>query len=116
MKTKIHHASLLTENYQWYVDFFREVFNMTISRTRGESPHRQLWFSEGIQINELPQGSEVFPANCACDHISLGVDIDPVAAADLAIRHGCRKAEGKGDHWFVLPNGVMMELKSYPKE
>ena len=114
MKAGIHHAALLTENYQWYTDFFQEVFHMTIARTAGEAPNRQLWFKEGIQINELAQGSEVFPENCACDHISLGVDMDPVAAANLAIQYGCRKAEGKGDHWFVLPNGVMMELKPLP--
>ena len=113
MKSRIHHAALLVENYQWYVDFFQDVFHMTIARTAGERPNRQLWFHEGIQINVLPQGPEVFPENCACDHISLGVDIDPVAAAQQAIQHGCRKAEGKGEHWFVLPNGVMMELKSY---
>lgn len=113
MKARIHHAALLTADFEWYVNFFQEVFHMTVVRTAGEAPNRQLWFAEGIQINELARDAEVFPENCACDHISLGVDLDPVAAAKLAIQYGCRKAEGKGDHWFVLPNGVMMEMKPF---
>lgn len=111
MKASIHHAAILTGDYSWYVNFFKDVFHMTVARTRGEAPCRQLWFAEGIQINELAEEKEIFPENCALDHISLGVDIDPVEAAAEAIRYGCRKAEGVGPHWFVLPNGVMMEMK-----
>ena len=112
MVSRIHHAAIAVVDFDWYVKFFTDVFHMTVVRTAGEKPVRQLWFDEGIQIVECPVDR---PADVpqACDHISIGVDVDPVEAARLAIRHGCMAVEGKGEHWFALPNGVRIELKPY---
>ena len=112
MKTRIHHAAIRTSDLEWYVDFFQQVFGMTIERTRGEKPNRQVWLYEGIQLVET-QEVEDLPAAGLCDHISLGVDLDPETVAKTAIDHGCSPIEGKGAHWFALPNGVPMELKPY---
>ena len=109
MISKIHHAALCVRDFDWYVDFFGRVFQMTVQRTSGEAPRRMLWFEQGIQINEMADGAEQ-PGNI-CDHISLGTDIDPEEAAALAIENGCRRAEGKGAHWFELPCGVRIEMK-----
>lgn len=110
MKSKIHHISLAVKDFDWYVNFFQEVFAMTVERTQGEAPKRQLWFAEGVQINEVADDRQS-PALAAVDHFSLGVDIDPVEAANIAKAHGCTEVAGKGPHWFALPNGVLGEMK-----
>ena len=110
MKSGIHHAAIAVREFDWYVTFFEKVFDMTVERTTGETPNRQLWVAQGIPVNEC---SEPRPESDqpACDHISIGVDIDPVEAAEKAVENGCRHVEGKGAHWFALPNGVLLEMK-----
>ena len=110
MISRIHHVAIAVQDFEWYVSFFTDVFNMTVERTAGEVPKRQLWFAQGVQIVE---SADDRPVNgpAACDHISIGVDNDPEEAASLAIAHGCSKVDGKGAHWFALPNGVLMEMK-----
>ena len=110
MKAKIHHISLAVKDFDWYTAFFKDVFSMTVERTQGEKPKRQLWFAEGIQINEVTEDRQTSDAE-VCDHFSIGVDIDPVEAANIAKAHGCSEAYGKGAHWCVLPNGALLEMK-----
>ena len=112
MKIRIHHVAIKTNDLDWYVDFFQRVLGMTIDKTRGESPCRQIWLYEGIQLIETPE-TENPPVSGFCDHISLGVDLDPEEAAKAAIAEGCRPVDGKGAHWFALPNGIQIELKPY---
>ena len=114
MRTAIHHAALNVKEYEWYRHFFENVFHMTAERIAGDAPHRQLWFAEGIQLNETPEEVSALPAGNACDHISLGVDIPEAEAAARAIEAGCRPVPGKPAHWFALPDGVLIELKPYP--
>ena len=108
MKTRIHHTCINADPFDWYVDFFRTVFGMEIERTRGEAPARQVWFSEGIQLDEVPGAAD--PGGIY-SHISIGVDDIP-GTARRAIDFGCAPL-AKGSHWFALPNGVQMELKPY---
>lgn len=108
MNIRIHHACVATKDFDWYYNFFTNVFGMTVQKTRGEAPKRMIWFNEGIQLNELVD-TEII--GTGCDHISLGVD-DPVGAANLAIANGCRAVEGKA-HWFEMPNGMRFEMKPY---
>ena len=112
MKSRIHHAAVRTNDLEWYTGFFQDVFGMTVEKTRGEKPCRQIWLYEGIQLIET-QETEDPPVLGLYDHISLGVDRDPEAAAKAAIAYGCRAIEGKGPHWFALPNGIQIELKPY---
>ena len=112
MKTRIHHAAIRVKDLEWYADFFQKVFGMTVEKTRGEKPCRQIWLYEGIQLIETQETNDLPPAEL-CDHISLGVDGDPEDAAKAAVSFGCRSIEGKGAHWFALPNGIQMELKPY---
>ena len=108
MKGQLHHTALNVTDYNWYVTFFTETFGMTVEKTRGEAPNRQLWFNEGVQINEKPEGADV--CGNISDHIALCVDIDPVEAAGIACEKGCRAAEGRPAHWVALPNGALIEL------
>ena len=113
MQSRIHHAAINVSDFDWYVRFFQDVFSMTVSKQRGEAPNRQLWFAQGIQLNETASAEETKDFRSILDHISIGVDIDPVEAAAEAIAAGCSKCEGQGPHWFLLPNGYPVELKPY---
>jgi extradiol dioxygenase family protein len=106
MKTQLNHIALNVQDFDWYQNFFQEVFDMKIQRERGETPARQLWFVQGIQLNECPSDEET---GGIYDHLGFVVEDVPMLK-ELAIRHGCKHLEGK-DHWFVLPNGVKVELK-----
>ena len=109
MRAQIHHVALNVEAMDWYVDFFQNIFEMTVQRTDGERPNRRLWFAEGVQLNECAAA----PARGdAIDHFSLGVE-DVPAAAEAAVKAGCA-ALPEGPHWVALPNGVRLELKPLP--
>ena len=112
MKTRIHHAAIRISDLEWHLDFFKRVFGMTLERTQGEKPNRQVWLFEGIQLIET-EDCEAFTDNGLCDHISLGVDGDPEEVAREAIAIGCSPVDGKGAHWFAFPSGIRMELKPY---
>lgn len=102
---RLHHASISVQNLDWYQNFFETVFEMTIRKTAGTAPKRQIWFHEGIQLNEC---QEEKIGGSAVDHISLAVE-NITEIVDAALKNGCT-ANPKGAHWFTLPNGVNLEL------
>ncbi len=107
MTSHIHHVALNVQDLDWYVRFFTQVFGMTVQRTRGQAPARQIWFAEGIQLNEAAAPGE---AGSLYDHLSVAVENIPEtvrAACDM----GCTPLPN-GAHWFMLPNGAKVELKS----
>ena len=112
MQTRIHHAAVRTNDLEGYTDFFQRVFGMTILRTVGEKPNRQLWFCEGVQLIETPD-TDGLAAVGLCDHIALVVDKNPFDVAKIAIENGCTPVEDKDARWFALPNGVRVELMPY---
>ena len=110
MRAWIHHVALNVADFDWYADFFQRVFQMTVERTRGAAPERQLWFREGVQLNECESALE---CGDVCDHFSLGVDDIP-GAVTRAVVAGCARLS-EGAHWIELPNGVRLELKPLPE-
>ena len=106
MKGKLHHAAVNSAHFEETVKFFETLFEMEISSTRGEAPHRKLWFREGIQVNEVPQvsaGGNVF------DHIGIQVPSREEAISN-ALALGCVPIEGKGAHWLLTPDNIILEL------
>ena len=106
MKGKLHHAAVNSAHFEETVKFFETLFEMEVSSTRGEAPHRKLWFREGIQVNEVPQvaaGGNVF------DHIGIQVP-DREKAISKALALGCSPVEGKGAHWLLAPGDIVLEL------
>lgn len=101
----IHHVAINVAEFDWYQKFFEEVLQMTVKRVKGEAPKRQLWFWEGIQLKEVPENG----ANGeTVDHVALGTaNVEEIV--QNACARGCSRYE-KGDHWFILPNGVKVEL------
>ena len=97
MSIFLNHIALNVKDFDWYEHFFRTVCSMNSYREDGVSPNRKIWFSEGIQLNET---TEELPVKGIYDHVS---------AAKAA---GCTDVPGKS-HWFMLPNGVKVEVKCY---
>lgn len=104
----IHHVAITVNEYEKYVALF-ESLGMTIQKTRGEAPHRQLWFNEGIQLNEVAEEERAGKI----DHIALGTE----TVSDLletAMSVGCSKIPEK-ERWFTLPDGIKVELMDLSK-
>ena len=99
----LHHVAIATKEFEKYVELF-EKMGMSVRRTMGEKPKRQLWFHEGIQINELPETA----AEDRIDHIALGTD-EFEGTMGKAFANGCTPVEQK-DHWFNLPDGIKVEI------
>lgn len=79
---------------------------MTIQKAASVSPHRKIWFNEGIQLNEvlyLPAQSHSF-----CDHIAIAVDnMEEIISS--SVQMGCKTLPDKSG-WIVLPNNTVIEL------
>ena len=99
----LHHVCIAVTEFDRYVELFTSL-GMSVKKTRGEAPDRQLWFNEGIQLNEVAEATN----GNMVDHIALGVD-DIQKTVEIAVAHGCRPM-AKGEKWFELPNGVVVEL------
>lgn len=112
MKAHLHHVALNVTDFTWYENFFTTLFEMTISRTAGTDAegNRKVWFTEGIQLNEVPMCSSPQSDLPTVDHISLAVDNISLTIA-CALECGCSRLP-EGEHWFALPNGVKVELKN----
>lgn len=105
----LHHIAISVLDFEQYKVLF-EKLGMTIKRITGETPSRQLWFYEGIQLNEVSfssRGSEI-------DHIALHSN-DIEKTVQIALKNGC-KTHPKGSNWFILPNGVNIELMEIQRE
>lgn len=103
---QLHHVAISVADFDSYVNLFLTL-GMTVQKTRGEAPNRQLWFAEGLQINEQSTGGDCI------DHIALASD-SREALRGTALDNGCRELPGK-DTWFTLPNGIRMELMESEK-
>lgn len=104
---QLHHVSIMVDDLDWYVNFFGNVYGMTVIRTKGEAPKRNVWFAEGVQLREtteLPKDIGLY------DHLSFAAEDIPTVVA-TALAQGCTAVEGKGAHWFRLPNGALVEMK-----
>lgn len=110
MIATIHHVALNVKDYDWYFRFFEEVFEMTVEREKGEAPKRQVWFNEGIQLNEVDDMGEM---GSMYSHIGIASD-DWDTVIERAVARGCKQYTDK-KHWFDMPDGFAIELKK-PRE
>ena len=104
MAAQLDHVAVETADFLGTVRFFTEVFDMEVARTRGEAPHRQLWFHQGIQVNETPTLS----AGRLRGHNGIRGGRKGGTLA-RAVARGGRPLEGKPG-WFLTPEGVTIEL------
>ena len=106
MAGQVHHVAVNSVNFEETVHFFQELFDMEVQRAAGEAPERKLWFRQGIQVNEV---SEAGAAGNIYDHIGIWVD-DRERALAKAHAMGCKAMDGKPAHWFLTPEGIVIEL------
>ena len=106
MSGHLHHMAVNSQNFEETVAFFQNLFQMETARTRGDAPHRMLWFREGIQVNEV---TEALPGGNRYDHIGIGVT-DRAKVIEKALAMGCKSVPGKGEHWLSTPEGYVLEL------
>ena len=100
---KLHHIAISVLDFDQYKMLFEKI-GMTVKRITGEAPSRQLWFYEGIQLNEVNFAESGY----SVDHIALeSKDIGETVR--IALENGCR-FHPRGINWFVLPNGINIEL------
>ena len=103
---KIDHAAIRTTSYEEAQKFFEDVFEMHMWRETGEKPERKCWYKEGIQLCEaeaINTGTEN-----GYDHISIAVE----AESEIMERIKAYPVKAINDHWFLLPGGIKIELKS----
>lgn len=99
----LHHAAIATADYEQSKRLFEKI-GMHIERETGSVPNRQLWFREGIQLKEsqnVSRGSNI-------DHLALKTD-QKESLVQIILENGCTP-EARGDNWFSLPNGTLIEL------
>lgn len=100
---KLQHIAITVMNFDQYRELFEEL-GMTVKRIISNTNQRQLWFCEGIQLIE---------GHCAefeseMHHIAFETE-DAEAAVRIALKNGC-KQHPRGANWFILPNGLSVEL------
>ncbi len=104
----IHHVALKVGNIPYFLKFFKDVFFMSVVKTRGEEgQYDSVWLSGGVQLLSTTVDA---PKSGVLDHVSFLVpDIESVK--ERAKRYGATPYPGKGDHWFQIPEGIVFELK-----
>ncbi len=104
MKAYIEHAAYNVNDMDWYLNFFKEVFELTPYRERTTDGLRECWLDGGIQLNEttVPQNEDG-----RCSHLCLLVyGLDELREKALAL--GALPTEKH--HWLRLPDGLQLEL------
>lgn len=111
MQTACHvgHVGLRLGNIPYYTKFFEEVFGMQVTRISGpaDAPD-SVWLDGGIQL--MAEAADD-PKSGAMHHLCILVpDVEQTLA--LARPYGAVPVEGKGAHWFTIPGGPDLELKT----
>ena len=119
MKAMLDHVALNVRDFEWYLNFFEEVFGMKEVKRQGDMPYRKFWLDGGIQLCEC----QVDTGSAGpMDHICFVSD-DVDAVIEAAKARGCitvpEAAKARGcitvpykPTWFILPNGVVIEMKT----
>ena len=118
----IDHAAVQVPDFDRCLNFFTSVLGMEVTLVdpaSEEKPWKQAWVG-GIQLQRMDGAgagatdTDRFDASAgpapSMTHIGIAADnvqelLDKVYALD-----GIRQAPGKDRNWFVLPNGITIEL------
>lgn len=100
----IEHAAYKTNELDWYLTFFKEVFDMVPYRARTEADGlRMVWLDGGVQLCEYAEGYD----NGKADHLCLLVE-DMELVRDRMLERGCKPMHKH--HWIQLPDGLVIEM------
>jgi len=108
-KATLHHVALCVKDIPYFIQFFDDVFNMSIEKTRGpEGAWDSVWLDGGVQLIAADCPT---PRAGTMDHISFRVE-DIEATKKKAEKYGATPVSGKRDHWFQIPEQILFELKT----
>lgn len=104
----IDHISIDVVELETAVQFFRDVFGMSVTRAKGPDQRPDsVWLDGGIQLVRVEEANH---ENGRFHHLAFQVkDTEPVI--QRARQYGAVPVPGRGEHWFMLPNGLCFELK-----
>lgn len=106
MQTRIDHVAVVVRDFEWTVNFFKEVFGMEIEKADEDASIRKVWFREGIQVNESDR--DILYGGIL-DHIGIRTDSKEEICLKCE-KYGCKRFSGK-DNWIQMPQGIIIELK-----
>lgn len=100
---KLHHVAIKTNKLDWYVQFFKEVFGMSIRKENLNPGERKVWFDEGIQINEtVGEGGK----EDRVDHIAISTN-EMSLVMEKSQQYECIQIK---ENWIELPDGLKIEF------
>ena len=107
----LDHMAIFVKDLSWSVDFFQDVFHMSVTRVAGspENPD-QVWLSGGLQLVSMP---ELSVGEGRSAHLGINVE-DLDACLEAAYARGVRELP-KGHNWIELPDGLQIEVMAAPQ-
>ena len=102
----LDHMAIFVKDIKWTITFFKEVFNMPVSRAAGDAENpSQVWLVGGLQIVSAPDFASDEGRSA---HLGINVD-DLDACLAAAYERGVRELPN-GHNWFELPDGLQIEV------
>jgi catechol 2,3-dioxygenase-like lactoylglutathione lyase family enzyme len=102
----LDHVAFRVRDLAWHLNFFEEVFGLTVRDAEGDADHpTQVWLFGGLQLVADPdfEGPEG-----RFHHLGFMAE-DADDALERAKRFGVTQSE-KGANWLVLPDGLVVEV------
>lgn len=102
----VEHVAVPVTDINWHIDFFENVFGMSINKIKGAQENPEIaWLSGGIQLmRKCGAGNKVV------DHLGIVVSDLNIALTQLQGIKAVSPIPGKEPHWVLLPDGIILEL------
>ena len=106
MAAYLEHMALYVKDLDWHIEFFKEVLDMDIRMTNGQSsPNRQVWLYGGLQLIEDLNFNN-FEGRSA--HLGIMAE-NQKEVLEKAYAIGVKELP-QGHNWFKLPSGLCIEV------
>ena len=103
----VEHAAVRVKDLQWHVDFFAQVFGMTVwKKSQPGDKLTQIWLTGGVQLIYSPDFKGA--ADGQLGHLGLMVN-DMEKVLEKAHALGAKELP-QGRNWFALPEGIAIEV------
>ena len=104
-KAYLDHMAIYVKDILWSIDFFKQVFNMPVTRVEGDAANpKQAWLAGGLQLVAAPD------ICCEGRSAHLGINVEDLnTCLDIAYALGVKELS-KGRNWIELPDGLQIEV------
>ena len=108
----LEHTAVYVKDIHWHMRFFEQALGMPLRNIQGsEDDPVQVWMIGGVQLVsdkdfDGPEGRMV--------HLGI-MTKDLEAALERVYKWGVTEMP-QGHNWFILPDGLAIELMQAPKE